>query len=173
METEEVKDISEKEMEKAKERYYEENKWDFPLDREISYFDIRYSYEITGYIPINDVSGLDFDPSWFTGARDAFKRTGHYCQFPKNSKAFADFWDQEYLKCMDGMTSHGYTITGDHYFFLNYYQLLDLTSAKKLGAGRVYDFPRFFVAQYEFFHYIEMCRRLRKNAALMKARGVG
>ena len=33
---------------------------------------------------------------------------------------------------------NGYTITGDNYFFLNYYQLMDLTSADKAGAGRVY-----------------------------------
>lgn len=148
-------------------------KWDIPIDQQIYFFDTRLSYELTGYRPINDKEGLDFDPDWFTEVRETFKRTGHYCQHPRKSKAFADFWDEEYKKCMDGLTVNGYTITGDHYFFLNYYQLLDLTSTKKAGQGRMYDFPRFFVAQYEFFHYLEMCKRLRKNAVLMKARGVG
>lgn len=164
---------SEQKLQEAKDKYYSNNYWDFPKDREIEFFDSRYSYEATGYRPINDKQGLDFDPSWFTEARETFKRTGHYCSYPRNSKAFGDFWDQEYLKCMDGMTVNGYTITGDHYFFLNYYQLMDLTSPKKAGEGRVYDFPRFYVAQYEFFHYIELCKRLRKNAALMKTRGCG
>lgn len=71
------------------------------------------------------------------------------------------------------MTVNGYTITGDNYFFLNYYQLMDLTSADKAGAGRVYAFPSFYVKQYEYFHYIELCKRLRKNAIGLKARGVG
>ena len=56
------------------------------------------------------------------------------------------------------MTVNGYTITGDHYFFLNFYQLMDLTSAKKAGSSRLYDFPKFFVGQYEFFHYFELCK---------------
>lgn len=147
--------------------------WDVPKDQEIQFFDSSLSYELTGYRPINNANGLDFNPDWFTEARDTFNRTGHYCSFIINSKAYGDFWDQEYLRCMDGMTVNGYTITGDHYFFLNYYQLLDLTSAKKAGSSRLYDFPKFFVAQYEFFHYIEMCKQLRKNAVLMKTRGCG
>ena len=147
--------------------------WDFIKEDPIEFFDSTKSYELTGYRPINDTEGLDFDPNWFTEIRDTFKRTGHYCSYPRNSKAYADFWDQEYIRCMDGMTVNDYTITGDHYFFLNYYQLMDLTSASKAAEGRIYDFPKFFVAQYEFFHYIELCKRLRKNAVLMKARGVG
>ena len=50
---------------------------------------------------------------------------------------------------------------------------MDLTSAKKAGSSRMYDFPKFFVGQYQFFHYVELCRRLRVNAVLMKARGIG
>lgn len=147
--------------------------WDYTIDDEIKFFDVDQSYELTGYRPINDTMGLNFDPDWFTEARDTFKRNGHYCQFPRNSKAYADFWTQEYIRCRDGLEINGYTITGDHYFFLNYYQLMDLTSAKKAGEGRLFDFPTFFVVQYEWFHYLELCKRLRLNAALMKARGVG
>lgn len=35
------------------------------------------------------------------------------------------------------------------------------------------DFPSFYVVQYEWFHYLELCKHARKNAVLMKARGVG
>ena len=147
--------------------------WDISLEDEIEFFDINLSYELTGYKPINSTKGLDFDPSWFTEARDTFKRTGHYTQFKPNTKAYADFWTQEYVRCREGMTANGYTITGDHYFFLNYYQLMDLTSTTKAGEGRQYDFPKFFVIQYEWFHYLEMAKKLRLNAALMKARGCG
>lgn len=147
--------------------------WDVKLNDPIDFFDTDLSYELTGYKPINDENGLDFNPDLYTEVRETFKRTNHYCAFRPNTKAYADFWTQEYVRCREGMTVNGYTITGDHYFFLNYYQLMDLTSAKKAGSSRVYDFPKFFVAQYQWFHYLELCRRLRKNAALMKARGVG
>ena len=175
-----VEEVKEKEQQEFKEIIQEakksldkDRKWDVESKDEITFFDSTLSYEITGYRPINKEQGLDFDPNWFTEVRDTFTRTGNYCQYRPNTKAYADFWTQEYIRCREGMTVNGYTITGDHYFFLNYYQLMDLTSTKKAGEGRLYDFPKFFVAQYEFFHYIEMCKRLKKNAALMKARGVG
>lgn len=147
--------------------------WDVKLSDEIAYFDSDLSYELTGYKPIDKTRGLDFDPSWFTEVRETFLRTNHYTQYRPNTKAYADFWDREYLRCRDGLTVNGYTVTGDHYFFLNYYQLMDLTSAKKAGEGRMYSFPKFFVAQYCWFHYLEMAKQLRKHAVLMKARGVG
>jgi hypothetical protein len=96
-------------------------KWDVPLDVEIKYFDINLSYELTGYRPITKDKGLDFDPDWFTETREVFLRTGQYCSFRPSEKAYRDFWDEQYRRCRNGMTSHGYTITGDNYFFLNFF----------------------------------------------------
>ena len=137
--------------------------WDIPIDQEIVFFDTDLSYELTGYIPINKTSGLDFDPDWFTEARDSFLRTGHYTQFHKGTKAFQDFWLEEYKRCKHGMTVNGYTITGDNYFFLNYFQLMDLDNTEKSGGGRLFIFPAFYAGQYEFFHYYEMCKRLSEG----------
>lgn len=148
-------------------------KWDVTLNDEIKFFDKNLSYEITGYKPINDTQGLDFKIEWFTEARDNFKRTGHYCSFNPKQKAYSDFWKQEYIKCREGVTVNGYTITGDHYFFLNYYKLNNTTNVKKAMSAVDKDFPDFIVAQYEYLHYLEICKRLRKNAALMKARALG
>ena len=67
--------------------------WDFIKEDPIEFFDSTKSYELTGYRPINNTEGLDFDPNWFTEIRDTFKRTGHYCSYPRNSKAYADFCD--------------------------------------------------------------------------------
>lgn len=147
--------------------------WDVTINEDIPFFDSNLSYELTGYKPIDATHGLDFDPNWFTEAKEGFLRTGHYCTYKPGTKAYNDFWDTEYRRCRDGMTVNGYTITGDNYFFLNYYQLMDLTSADKAGAGRKYDFPSFFVKQYEYFHYVELCKKLRLNAIGLKARGVG
>lgn len=148
-------------------------KWDVPLGEEIEYFDANLSYELTGYIPINETSGLDFDPSWFTEARDTFVRTGHYCQYLYGSKAFSDFWREQYKRCKYGLTVNGYTVTGDHYYFLNFYQLKDLDSTQEAGSGRNVIFPDFMEGQYEWFHYLLMAKRLKMNACMMKAREAG
>lgn len=147
-------------------------KWDVPIGQEIKYFDPTLSYELTGYRPINNKQGLDFNPKDFIQARETYKQTGHYTEYLFGSKAFSDFWDIQFDRCRNGMESNGYKITGDNYFFLNFYQLPNLDTAKA-GVGRPIDFPEFYVAQYEWFHYLELCKLLRKNAALMKARGLG
>ncbi len=147
--------------------------WDIKKEQSIEFFDPTLSYEITGYKPIDATHGLDFNPDWFTQSRDVKTKTGKYCNFIIGSKAYSDFWDIEYSRCRDGMTVNGYTITGDNYFFLNYYQLPILSSATKAGAGRNRDFPRFYVKQYEYFHYIELCKVVRLNALGLKARGLG
>ena len=147
--------------------------WDVPLGTPIEFFDSNLSYEITGYRPINSTQGLDFDPSWFTEARDTFKRTGHYCTYRFKSKPYNDFWKEQYRRCRDGYTVNGYTITGDNYFFLNFYTLPVVDKNKKSGAGTTDDFPTFFVSQYTFFHYYEMAKRLHLHCALMKARSIG
>lgn len=147
--------------------------WDVKKEDPIPYFDANLSYELTGYKPINKYRGLDFNPSWFTEARDTFVRTGHYTRFRRNSRSWRAFWKEQFIRCKYGMTSHGYTITGDHYYFLNFYRLKDLDNVEEAGMGRQEIFPNFLEGQYEWFHYLKLARKLRMNACMMKARGAG
>jgi len=127
---------------------------------------------LTGYRPITETEGLDFNPDWFTEARDTFEKTKKYCSYLQGSKAYRDFWNEEYRRCREGLTVNGYTVTGFNYYFLNYYRLPS-TEQSKAGDSRKEIFPKFFVYQYEFFHYFELCRCLRYNIAIMKNRGCG
>lgn len=155
------------------ERSNDKTYWDITKDMKIECFDPTLSYELTGYRPIDETHGLDFDPSWFTEVRETFLRTGRYCSYLPRSKRWDAFWKEQYTRCKYGMTSHGYTITGDNYFFLNFYQLPVVDIDKASGEGTNEGFPVFFASQYMFFHYLQMCRVLHKNAALMKARSIG
>lgn len=155
------------------ERSNDKTYWDVTKDMKIECFDPTLSYELTGYRPIDETHGLDFNPSWFTEVRETFLRTGKYCSYLPRSKRWDAFWKEQYTRCKYGMTSHGYTITGDNYFFLNFYQLPVVDMDKASGEGTNESFPVFFASQYMFFHYLQMCRVLHKNAALMKARSIG
>ena len=155
------------------ERSNDKTYWDITKDMKIECFDPTLSYELTGYRPIDETHGLDFDPSWFTEVREIFLKTGKYCSYLPRSKRWDAFWKEQYTRCKYGMTSHGYTITGDNYFFLNFYQLPVVDMDKASGEGTNESFPVFFASQYMFFHYLQMCRVLHKNAALMKARSIG
>ena len=155
------------------ERSNDKSYWDVPINQEITCFDPTLSYEITGYRPIDETHSLDFNPDWFTEVREVFKKTGKYCSYLPRSKRWDAFWKEQYKRCKYGMTSHGYTITGDNYFFLNFYQLPVIDQNEAAGSGTEDNFPNFMASQYMFFHYLQMCRVLRRNACLMKARSIG
>lgn len=152
----------------SKERFM----WDFPLTADVTFFDASLSYELSGYRPITKTQGLDFKPEWFTEARDIYLKTGHYTSFRKGTKGFRDYWHEQYRRCKQGYTVNGYTVTGEHYFFLNFYQLPLVSSENKAGSGRNTGFPNFMVSQYQFFHYIDLAKKLHKHVVLMKARGI-
>lgn len=155
--------------ERANSRAY----WDVTKEDKIEYFDPTLSYEITGYRPITMTEGLDFDPNWFIETRKNFERTGKYCPYLPKSKRYNEFWKQEYIRCKYGMTVNGYTITGDNYFFLNFYQLPIVDEHQASGQGLNRGFPKFFESHYRYFHYLQLARILHKHAALMKARSIG
>ena len=147
------------------------NTWDVEKTAQIAFFDPTLSYELIGYRPIDETHGLDFDPTWFTKARDVKLETGKYCSFPQGTKKYHDFWAEEYERCRSGLSVNGYRITGDHYFFLNYYQLPE-SQVKKTGQGRGLIFPTFLSKQYEYFHYIELCELTKHDVLAVKARAV-
>lgn len=148
-------------------------KWDFKIGDEVEYFDPYCSYEHTHYRPINDTEGLDFDPNWFR--EDAIKKltTKRYSGLTIGSKTHRDFWKERKQRCIDGYESHGYRVTGDNYFWLNFYRLKTSVEGTKVSGGRELSFPIFLVFQYEYFHYVELCEVLKKDVGLLKARALG
>lgn len=167
--TEEIEQAIRKEIDTSNKQY---DQWDVKEGDEIKYFDASLTYEITGYRPIDETHGLDFRPDWFTEVREVKLRTGKYCAYPPGTKKYADFWIEQFRRCNEGYVSHGYRITGDNYFFLNFYRLRD-TNTGMAGMGRQTAFPSFFSKQYEYFHYIDLCRKTRHDIIALKARGVG
>jgi hypothetical protein len=116
--------------------------------------------------------GLDFDPEPFMRTGQVFLETGNYTTYVKGSKLYVDFWKEQMDRCTNGCTIGRYTITGDHYFFLNFYRLLNIKNVKKAATGRLESFPDFYSKQYEYFHYIALCEHLGKDIGALKARGV-
>lgn len=147
--------------------------WDVAVTEDVLYFDPELSYELTGYRPINETQGLDFDPTHFNELAQIYDRTGSYTEYPADSKPYNDFWREQYKRCTEGYTVGKYRITGDHYFFLNFYRMEVISEGARGGAGRNEKFPTFLAKQYEFFHYVEMAERLHKDVAILKARGIG
>lgn len=147
--------------------------WDVKIGDPIEYFDPYLSYEITGYRPINDTEGLDFNPDWFREDAINKLKTGRYSKTIYGSKAYKEFWDERFKRCNEGYTVNGYRITGDNYFWLNFFRLKSSVEGARASAGRDLNFPKFLVFQYEYFHYVELCELLGKDVGLLKARALG
>lgn len=123
--------------------------WDYSIDDEIKYFDPDKSYELTGYRPISKTEGLDFDPRPFQKTGRTYLETGAYTEYPKGCKPFVDFWREEIRRCVEGYTVGKYRITGDHYFFLNFYRMNVADDKVKAASGDSESFPHFAVEQYK------------------------
>ena len=149
------------------------NDWDVKIGEAIEYFDPELSYELTGYRPISMTKGLDFDPTPFKEVGQVYEDTGKYCTFLPGSKLFVDFWTEQMKRCIEGYTVGRYTVTGDNYFWLNFYRIPNAKGVGKAGSGRAETFPDFFSKQYEYFHYIDICERCGYDVGALKARGVG
>lgn len=100
-----------------------------------------------------------------------FLKHGMFTQIPKGTDAYNEFWDNEDYKCRYGITnSVGITITGPHYFYLNYVQIKlkdNETGRKKRG------FPRFIDVDYDFFHLVDVARAKKKGLIFSKPRRGG
>ena len=50
-----------------------------------------------------------------------FIRTGQYCQYPKGTSEYINYWTTEQDRCINGYTADdGEFISGYNYFYLNY-----------------------------------------------------
>lgn len=148
------------------------DEWDVRIGDVINYFDPELSYEITGYRPLTKDKGLDFDPTPFCEVGRKYVETGSYTDYLKGTVLWRQFWEREKSRCKNGLTIGKYRITGDNYFWLNYYRLLSVLNVQNV-QGRDESFPMFINKQYEYFHYIELARVLKKDVCALKSRGVG
>ena len=96
--------------------------------------------------------------------------TGTYSGSVYGSRSYKEFWDAQKKRCNEGYSSNGYRLTGDNYFFLNFY---NLKTSESDTINQAYGFPMFLVFQYEYFHYVELCEKLDYDVALLKSRGIG
>jgi len=49
-----------------------------------------------------------------------FEQNGYYCDSPKGTKGFYDYWEEQERRCKEGYSVGDLEITGYHYFYLNF-----------------------------------------------------
>lgn len=91
-----------------------------------------------------------------------FLKHGYYCDAPPGTKSYLTYWREQTRRCEEGYSVGGLRITGDHYFYLNFNQIL-LVDEEDLviGKGSVrkkQTFPAFWDGDYEYFWAVEIAK---------------
>jgi hypothetical protein len=89
---------------------------------------------------------------------------------PMESMYYESFWSENTSYIMDGYSIGDERITGDHYWYLNFWKIrgLDYNTGRKSIIS-----PRFLDLDYEYYHVVEQARGLGKNVVVVKARQKG
>ena len=118
----------------------------------------------------------------FQQAAIFFKEHNCYTLAPRGTTDYTQYWDQETERCINGyIAPDGDSITGYHYFYLNYSPIIKRTDTKytdrfgnvRTRRERVLDFPDFWDGDYYFFQAVEEAEQQGKHLAVLKARKKG
>lgn len=88
------------------------------------------------------------------------KKSAAYCSYPKGSKAYNKFWQQEFDRIINGYEPEidgqpcGIRITGEFYFYLNY-TLMDFVEEVNGKTIKKVDFPPFLTMDYYYFNELD------------------
>lgn len=118
----------------------------------------------------------------FCQAAKFFTEHGCYTLAPRGTTDYIKYWDQETERCLNGYVApDGDSITGYHYFYLNYSPIMKLEEVeytdrngnKRTRRERIFGFPRFWDYDKVYFDYIEECENTGKHGAVLKSRARG
>ena len=98
-----------------------------------------------------------------------FEKYKYYTTAPKGTTAFREYWDEQKHRSLYGYTAEdGEFISGYHYFYLNFCQIILSKEGK-----RSKNFPRFYDFDKYFFDAVEECERVGKHLSVLKSRRKG
>ncbi len=112
-----------------------------------------------------------------------FEKNGKYTNLIPNPNPKSDytlFWKEELRRWKHGLVrqSDGEWIPGELYFYWNYTPIwlnekVNDNKTGKTRAERVYKFPKPWLGDYLFHHYVHHAKEIGKHGKLLKARGIG
>lgn len=86
-------------------------------------------------------------------ANDYTKNKGVYTQAPIGSRDYEDYWAEQTRRCKEGYSVGDVSITGRHYFYLNFCPIeqADSTANKNTIASKILTFPKFWEIDYNWW----------------------
>lgn len=96
---------------------------------------------------------------------------GVYTNSSRGTEEYKTFWEDVREKCINGYTnSKGISITGIHFFYLNFCPILGYN---EITGRKSKIFPKFVDLDYEYYWMIDYCRKNQKSLIAVKGRRQG
>ena len=123
-----------------------------------------------------------YNSSKFCKAAEFFKEHGCYTLAPRGTTDYVQYWEQETDRCLNGYVApDGDSITGYHYFYLNYSPIMkieeteytDRNGVTRTRRERKFGFPRFWDGDKYYYDAIEQAEDEGKHMAVLKCRQRG
>lgn len=118
----------------------------------------------------------------FRQAAIFFKEHGCYTLAPRGTTDYNQYWDTETERCINGYVApDGDSITGYHYFYLNYSPIMKLVEVeytdrygdKRTRRERLFEFPNFWDYDKYYFDAVDLAEEQGKHMAVLKSRQRG
>ena len=120
-------------------------------------------FNVPGHYEFNELSFK------FNEQAQIFNKQGFYCDKPFRSKDFTDYWEDQKIKCREGVIYNdgdkSWYLTRDYYMWLNFLPIFD-KEEKKYGFAKVRD------AQYHMALYEQLAELHYKHSAILKKRQI-
>lgn len=100
---------------------------------------------------IRNPDGIWINTEVFREEARKFQRYNTYCLDPWGSPDWFSYWQEQRNRIINGYTSGGVKITGDHYFYLNFCPILKVEDMNAKKSAKVTDFPDFWDGDYNYF----------------------
>lgn len=111
----------------------------------------------TDYIRNSD--GIWLNTEVFREEGRHFSRNGFYCPDPTGSPAWVEYWQEQRRRIMYGYTVSNASITGEHYFYLNFCPINRVEDVNAKRSVKIFDFPDFWDGDYNYFWVREIARK--------------
>lgn len=108
---------------------------------------------------IRNPEGIWINTQTFREPALHFMKHGYYCADPPGSPDWFKYWREERHKCLNGMSSGGSRITGNHYYYINYCPIQKVADPTAKVSEKIKGFPDFWDGDYNYFWTREIARK--------------
>ncbi len=116
---------------------------------------------------IRNPDGIWINTNCFREEGLSFQKNKYYTPEAWGSPAWVEYWNEQLRRCKEGYSVGGACITGHHYFYLNFTNIMltkdkgdenVVKDIKKTSGSKVSVCPDFWDGDYNYFHALDIAR---------------